>query len=217
MRRTAALLERPQTLGEEIANSVSHGAGLAAAIVTAPIVVLAAVARGSGASIVAASVFATTLILLYLCSTLYHALPRGRAKLVFQRLDHCAIYLLIAGTYTPFTLGVLHGAWGYTLFGLVWSIAVVGIVFKAVGGARYGAFSTWAYLGMGWIVVIAFERVWTLVPAWGVFWLVAGGVAYTVGAAFFALERVRYFHSVWHFFVVAGSVCRVIADIGHAR
>ena len=177
---------------------------------------LAAVARGSGASIVAASVFATALILLYLCSTLYHALPRGRAKRVFQRLDHCAIYLLIAGTYTPFTLGVLHGAWGYTLFGLVWSIAVVGIVFKAVGGARYGALSTWAYLGMGWIVVIAFERVWTLVPAWGVFWLAAGGIAYTVGAAFFALERVRYFHSVWHFFVVAGSVCHVIAVVGYA-
>ena len=189
---------------------------MAAAIVAAPIVVLAAVARGSGASIVAASVFATALILLYLCSTLYHALPRGRAKRVFQRLDHCAIYLLIAGTYTPFTLGVLHGAWGYTLFGLVWSIAVVGIVFKAVGGARYGALSTWAYLGMGWIVVIAFERVWTLVPAWGVFWLAAGGIAYTVGAAFFALERVRYFHSVWHFFVVAGSVCHVIAVVGYA-
>ncbi|MEO7252978.1 MAG: hemolysin III family protein [Casimicrobium sp.] len=216
MSRTAALLERPQTLGEEIANSLSHGAGLAAALIAAPIVVLAAAARGSSASIVAASVFATALILLYLCSTLYHALPRGRAKLVFQRLDHCAIYLLIAGTYTPFTLGVLHGAWGYTLFGLVWSIALVGIVFKAVGGVRYGAFSTWAYLGMGWIVVIAFERVWTLVPAWGVFWLVAGGLAYTVGAAFFALERVRYFHSVWHFFVVAGSVCHVIAVIGYA-
>lgn len=190
---TAAALERRQTLGEEIANSISHGAGLVGAMIAAPFVVLTAGANGSNAGIVAASVFAAALILLYASSTLFHALPQGRAKSVFQRLDHCAIYLLIAGTYTPFTLGVLRGAWGYTLFGLVWSIAVVGIVFKAFGGARYGAFSTWAYLGMGWIVVIAFERVWTLVPAWGVFWLVAGGLAYTVGAAFFALERVRYF------------------------
>ena len=216
MSLTAAALGRPQTLGEEIANSVSHGAGLVGAIIAAPFVVLTAVARGSSAGIVAASVFATALILLYLSSTLFHALPRGLAKRVFQRLDHCAIYLLIAGTYTPFTLGVLRGAWGYTLFGLVWSIAVVGIVFKAFGGARYGAFSTWAYLGMGWIVVFAFERVWTLVPAWGVFWLVAGGLAYTVGAAFFALERVRYFHFVWHFFVVAGSACHVVAVVGYA-
>ncbi len=213
---TPAALERRQTLGEEIANSISHGAGLVGAMIAAPVVVLAAVAKGSSAGIVAASVFATALMLLYASSTLFHALPRGRAKRVFQRLDHCAIYLLIAGTYTPFTLGVLRGAWGYTLFGLVWSIAAVGIVLKAVGGARYGAFSTWAYLGMGWIVVIAFERVWTLVPAWGVFWLVAGGLAYTVGAAFFALERVRYFHFVWHFFVLAGSACHVIAVVGYA-
>ena len=213
---TAAALERRQTLGEEIANSISHGAGLVGAMIAAPFVVLTAGANGSNAGIVAASVFAAALILLYASSTLFHALPRGRAKRVFQRLDHCAIYLLIAGTYTPFTLGVLRGAWGYTLFGLVWSIAVVGIVFKAFGGARYGAFSMWAYLGMGWIVVIAFERVWTLVPTWGVFWLVAGGLAYTVGAAFFALERVRYFHFIWHFFVVAGSVCHVIAVVGYA-
>lgn len=213
---TAAALERRQTLGEEIANSISHGAGLVGAMIAAPFVVLTAGTNGSNAGIVAASVFAAALILLYASSTLFHALPRGRAKRVFQRLDHCAIYLLIAGTYTPFTLGVLRGAWGYTLFGLVWSIAVVGIVFKAFGGARYGAFSTWAYLGMGWIVVIAFERVWTLVPAWGVFWLVAGGLAYTVGAAFFALERVRYFHFIWHFFVVAGSACHVIAVVGYA-
>ena len=213
---TAAALERRQTLGEEIANSISHGAGLVGAMIAAPFVVLTAGANGSNAGIVAASVFAAALILLYASSTLFHALPRGRAKRVFQRLDHCAIYLLIAGTYTPFTLGVLRGAWGYTLFGLVWSIAVVGIVFKAFGGARYGALSTWTYLGMGWIVVFAFERVWTLVPAWGVFWLVAGGLAYTVGAAFFALERVRYFHFVWHFFVVAGSACHVVAVVGYA-
>jgi channel protein (hemolysin III family) len=124
--------------------------------------------------IVSVSVFATTMVLLYLASTLFHALPPGRAKRVFQVLDHSAIFLLIAGTYTPFTLGVLRGAWGWALFG------VVGIVLKALGGVRYTTISTWAYLAMGWVVVIAAERVWTLMPAWGLFWLIAGGLAYTL-------------------------------------
>ena len=129
--------ERPQTLGEEIANSVSHGIGLLAALVAFPILVTAAINRGDPAGIVGASVFAITMVLLYLASTLFHALPPNRAKRVFQILDHSAIYLLIAGTYTPFTLGVLRGAWGWTLFGLVWALAVVGTVFKALGGVRY--------------------------------------------------------------------------------
>ena len=186
--------ERPQTLGEEIANSISHGVGLAGALVAFPLLVIAASQRGDITGIVSVSVFATTMVLLYLASTLFHALPPGRAKRVFQVLDHSAIFLLIAGTYTPFTLGVLRGAWGWTLFGIVWSIAVVGIVLKALGGVRYTTISTWAYLAMGWVVVIAAERVWTLMPAWGLFWLIAGGLAYTLGAEFFALERIPYFH-----------------------
>ena len=211
MTRAIAQDERPQTLGEEIANSISHGVGLLGAIVAFPFLVMTASQRGDAIGIISACVFATSMVLLYLASTLFHALPEGRAKRVFQVLDHSAIYLLIAGTYTPFTLGVLRGVWGWTLFGVVWSIAVIGIVLKALGGVRYTTISTWAYLAMGWIVVIAAERVWTLVPAWGLFWLVAGGLAYTAGAIFFALERIRYFHFAWHLFVVTGTACHVVA------
>ena len=211
MTRVVAQDERPQTLGEEIANSISHGVGLLGAIIAFPFLVVAASQRGDAIGIISVCVFATSMVLLYLASTLFHALPEGRAKRVFQVLDHSAIYLLIAGTYTPFTLGVLRGVWGWTLFGVVWSIAVIGIVLKALGGVRYTTISTWAYLAMGWVVVIAAERVWTLVPAWGLFWLVAGGLAYTAGAIFFALERIRYFHFTWHLFVVTGTACHVVA------
>ncbi len=214
--RGVALDERPQTLGEEIANSISHGVGLIAAIVAFPFVVMAAAARGSTSGIIAASIFATTMVLLYLSSTIFHALPEGRAKRVFQVLDHAAIFLLIAGTYTPFTLGVLHGVWGWTLFGIVWSVAAVGIVLKSIGGVRYNTISTWAYLAMGWVVVIAAERLWTLMPAWGLFWLFAGGLAYTLGAVFFLLERIRYFHFAWHLFVVAGTACHVVAVVAYS-
>ena len=210
------LEERPQSLGEEIANSVSQGIGLLAALAAFPILVTATLQRGDLAGIVGASVFATTMVLLYLASTLFHALPPIRAKRVFQILDHSAIYLLIAGTYTPFTLGVLRGAWGWTLFGLVWVLAVVGTVFKALGGVRYTTFSTWVYLAMGWLVLIAIEPVWTLVPKWGLFWLLAGGIAYTMGAVFFMAERIRYFHFVWHLFVVAGTACHFFAVLWYA-
>jgi hemolysin III len=208
--------ERPQTLGEEIANSVSHGIGLLAALVAFPVLVATALNRGELAGIVGAGVFATTMVLLYLASTLFHALPPNRAKRVFQILDHSAIYLLIAGTYTPFTLGVLNGPWGWTLFGLVWTLAIVGTIFKAFGGVRYTTFSTWVYLAMGWLVLIAIEPVMTLVPKWGLFWLVAGGIAYTAGAVFFMAERIRYFHFVWHLFVVAGTACHFIAVLRYA-
>jgi hemolysin III len=208
--------ERPQSLGEEIANSVSHGLGLLAALAAFPFLVMAAHQRGGATGIVGASVFATTMVLLYLTSTLFHALPGCRAKRVFQILDHSAIYLLIAGTYTPFTLGVLRGAWGWTLFGLVWGLAVVGTVVKALGGVRYTTVSTWMYLAMGWLILIAAKPAWALIPKWGIIWLFAGGIAYTAGAAFFAAERIRYFHFVWHLFVVAGTACHFIAVLRYA-
>ena len=210
------LEERPQSLGEEIANSVSHGIGLLVALAAFPVLLTAALNRGDLAGIVGAGVFATTMVLLYLASTLFHALPPNRAKRVFQILDHSAIYLLIAGTYTPFTLGVLRGAWGWTLFGLVWSLAVVGTVFKTLGGVRYTTFSTWVYLAMGWLVLIAIEPVLTLVPEWGLFWLLAGGIAYTAGAVFFMAERIRYFHFVWHLFVVLGTACHFVAVLRYS-
>jgi hemolysin III len=210
------LEERPQSLGEEIANSVSHGFGLLAALAAFPILVMAALNNGDLPGIVGASVFATTMVLLYLTSTIFHALPPNRAKRVFQILDHSAIYLLIAGTYTPFTLGVLRGDWGWTLFGIVWALAVVGTVFKTLGGVRYTTFSTWVYLAMGWLVLIAIEPVWNLVPRWGLFWLFAGGIAYTAGAVFFMAERIRYFHFVWHLFVVTGTACHFVAVLQYA-
>ncbi len=210
------LQERPQSLGEEIANSVSHGLGLLLALAAFPVLVIFANQRGDVAGTIGASVFAITLVLLYFTSTLFHALPTSRAKRVFQILDHSAIYFLIAGTYTPFTLGVLRGTWGWTLFGLEWSLAIVGTVLKSFGGVRYNTVSTLVYLAMGWLVVIAADTVWTLVPKWGLFWLVAGGLSYTAGVAFFMTERLRYFHFVWHLFVVAGSACHFIAVFWYA-
>jgi hemolysin III len=154
--------------------------------------------------------------MLYFTSTLYHALPVNRAKRVFRILDHVAIFLLIAGTYTPFTLGVLRGAWGWTLLGLVWGLALAGIVFKAVGGVRYPVLSTSVYLAMGWLALIAIKPFWHQVPLWGLLWLLAGGLAYTLGVAFFAATRVRYAHFVWHLFVIVGTVCHFIAVLRYA-
>ncbi len=211
------LPERTQSLGEEIANSISHGIALLAAVSATPFLIIAAVDRGGIADIVGASVFAATILLLYLTSTLYHALPRNKAKRVFQILDHGAIYLLIAGTYTPFTLGVIRGAWGWTLFGLVWGLALVGILLKAIGGVRYPTLSTCLYLAMGWLVLIAVKPLWLLVPSWGLFWLLAGGIAYTVGVAFFVMdERIRYSHFIWHLFVIAGTTCHFFAVLWYA-
>ena len=216
MIKALALRERTQSLGEEIANSVSHGVGLLAAVAVAPVLVLSAVQHGGAGRIVGATVFAATMVLLYLTSTLYHALPRNRAKRVFQVLDHAAIFLMIAGTYTPFTLGVLRGTWGWTLFGLVWSLALAGVVLTAVRGVRYPKLSTCLYLAMGWLILIAVKPLWLRVPAWGLFWLLAGGIAYTVGVVFYAAKRVCYSHFVWHLFVITGTACHFIAVLRFA-
>ncbi len=211
------LEERPQSLGEEIANSVSHGTALLAATVAAPVLIVGAVQRGGAAAVVGASIFAATVLLLYLTSTIYHALPRNRAKRVFQVLDHAAIFLLIAGTYTPFTLGVLAGPWGWTLFGIVWGLALAGMVLKAIGGVRFPTLSTLLYLAMGWLALIAVKPLWLHVPAWGLFWLLAGGFAYTVGVFFFMVDgRLRYSHFIWHLFVVVGTACHFIAVLWYS-
>ena len=156
------------------------------------------------------------MVLLYLTSTLYHALPRNRAKRVFQVLDHAAIFLMIAGTYTPFTLGVLRGTWGWTLFGLVWGLALAGVVLTAAGGARYPKLRVGLYLAMGWLILVAVKPLWLRMPSWGLFWLFAGGIAYTAGVAFYAAKRVCYSHFVWHLFVVAGTACHFIAVLRFA-
>jgi hemolysin III len=168
------------------------------------------------AAVVGASVFASTVILLYLSSTLYHALPPNRAKRVLRVLDHNAIFLLIAGTYTPFTLGALAGAWGWTLLGLVWGLATLGIVLTTVGGLRYPRLSTAVYVGMGWLVVIALRPLWLHLPHAGLLWLVAGGIAYTAGVAFYASRRLRYGHFLWHLMVLAGTCCHCVAVLRYA-
>ena len=217
MIETLAMGERPQSFGEEIANSVSHGVALLATVAATPVLIIAAVQRGVAEGIVGASVFSATMVLMYLTSTLYHALPRNRAKQVFQILDHGAIFLLIAGTYTPFTLGVLRGMWGWTLFGLVWSLAFTGIVLKIVYVAWYQRFSTFLYLVMGWLVVIALKVLLLHVSTWGLIWLLSGGLAYTVGVVFFLVdERIRYSHFIWHLFVIAGTSCHFIAVLRYS-
>jgi hemolysin III len=201
-------LARP---GEEIANSLSHGVGLIAAVAATPILIVGAVNRGSAADVVGSSVFAATMVLLYLASTWYHAAPVGPLKDRLQRLDHAAIYLLIAGTYTPFTLGVLGGAWGWTLFGLVWGGAAVGVCEKLMAGVRHPRLSTAVYLGMGWLALIAIQPLLLKMPPQGIRWLVAGGISYSAGVAFYASDRFRYSHFVWHLFVLAGSTFHFFA------
>jgi hemolysin III len=208
--------EHLQSPGEEIANSVSHAVGLLAAVVATPVLVVSAVRHGGTARIAGAGVFAAAMVLLYLTSTLYHALPRNRAKRVFQILDHAAIFLMIAGTYTPFTLVVLRGGWGWTLFGLVWGLALAGIILTATGGIRYPKLTTSLYLAMGWLIVIAIKPLWLGMPSEGLFWLGGGGIAYTVGVVFYAAKRVPYFHFVWHLFVIAGTACHFVAVLRFA-
>ena len=195
---------------------MSHGVGFLAALAATPFLVLAAARRGGPVGTVGASVFAGTMLVLYLASTLYHALPSNRAKRVFQVIDHSAIFLLIAGTYTPFTLGVLRGFWGWTLFGVVWGLAVLGVTLKSVSGIRYPRCSTTLYIGMGWLALIAIRPLWRHLPAAGWLWLIAGGFAYTAGIAFYAAERVRYGHFVWHVFVLMGTVCHFSAVLWYA-
>jgi hemolysin III len=207
---------RPQSRGEEIANSVSHGIGLVAALVGAPILVAMTARHGTAWNLIGALVFSLTTILLYLASTLYHAIPGGRAKAVLRTLDHGAIFLLIAGTYTPFTLGVLRGTWGWTLFGLIWGLAAVGVALKAFRALSHPVISTGLYLAMGWLAIIAIRPFWVRVPLLGLALLLAGGIAYTTGVAFYAARRLRYAHFVWHLWVLAGTGCHFFAVLWYA-
>lgn len=216
MSKASSAVKREQSLGEEIANSVSHGIGLLLSLIVLPVLILAALRQGSASALVGATVFAVSLVVLYCASTIYHALPPNRAKQFFRLLDHVAIFLLIAGTYTPFTLGVLRGPLGWTLLALVWGMAILGITLKVVWGFRYKAVSTGMYLAMGWMAVIAVQEVWLRMPVSGIKWLLAGGLAYTVGVVFFVAERMRYNHLAWHLFVLIGSTCQTCAVLWYA-
>jgi len=201
---------------EEIANSISHGVGLLLAITLLPILIMSARRSGSIHFIVGASVFGATMVLLYSASTLYHSLTHQRAKRFFRLVDHIAIFLLIAGTYTPFTLGVLRGPWGWTLLTIVWVLAAVGIVMKAIVGTRHTWISIALYLLMGWLAVVAVKPILMLVPLPGILLILAGGIAYSGGLAFFSAPRLRYGHFIWHLFVMAGTTCHFFAVLWYA-
>lgn len=217
MSASLAVPQREQSRGEEIANSISHGIGLIAALAGTPFLVMHAVRHGDAWSIAGSSIFAASMVLLYLASALYHSLPAGKAKRMFRIIEHSAIFLLIAGTYTPFTLGVLRGGWGWTLLGLVWVLALAGVILKIFDRMSHPIISTGIYLLMGWLIVIAADPMLVRVPLSGLLWLVAGGVAYTAGVAFFVTDaRLRYGHFIWHLFVMAGTACHYFAVLWYS-
>ena len=207
---------RAYSRAEEVLHSVSHGAGFLGALIGAPFLIESALRHGGGATLVGMVVFAVTAALLYLASTVYHILPVGRPKEVCEVIDHAAIFLLIAGTYTPFTLGVLRGALGWTLLGLVWAIALAGVILKTIHGVRHPRLSVTLYLGMGWLIVFAARSLYLHLPLPGLLWLAGGGIAYTVGVAFYLNKRLQFSHFVWHLFVLTGTACHYFAILWYA-
>ena len=207
---------RPYTRAEEFLHSVSHGAGFLGALIGAPFLIEAALRHGNGTALVGMVVFAVTAALLYLASTIYHVLPPGKPKEVCEVIDHAAIFLLIAGTYTPFTLGVLRGTLGWTLFALVWAIALAGVILKSIHGVGHPKLSVALYLGMGWLIVFAARSLYLNLPLPGLLWLAGGGIAYTVGVAFYLNKRLQFSHFVWHLFVLAGTACHYFAILWYA-
>ncbi|WP_133500330.1 PAQR family membrane homeostasis protein TrhA [Cognatilysobacter terrigena] len=211
--RTAAappLTGGRRTATHELANALTHGLGAIAALAAGSVLITLAAVWGDGWQLASAIVFGVCLLLLYLASTLYHAIRNPVAKARLKVLDHCAIYLLIAGTYTPFTLIDLRGRWGWSLFAAIWTLAIAGIVFKLFFTGRFKRTSTALYVAMGWLAIIAIRPLVQAVDATTLGWLLAGGVAYTLGTAFY-LRDSRYAHAVWHLFCVAGSVCHYVA------
>src|SRR5437867_1409058 len=201
-----------QSAGEELANSVSHAMGLVGAMIGTPVLLLAAFYHGSAFFLVGTIIFTVTMLLVYLGSTLYHAWPQTRVKSILQVLDHSAIFLLIAGTYTPFALGPLRDAGGLAMLGIVWTLALFGVVMKTTRGPlRHRKLAMTLYLGTGWLGLILIRPLALAVPWSAVLWLIAGGIAYTAGTLFFANERLRYAHFVWHLFVLAGTSCHFAA------
>ena len=199
------------TLGEEIANSIIHGVGAVLGIAGLGVLTAFASLHGDAWHIVGCSIFGAALILLYTTSTLYHSIPLPRVKAVLRTLDHSAIFILIAGTYTPFLLVNLRGPWGWSLFGVIWGLALIGIVLRIVRGRRSTLVSVALYVGMGWAVVIAAKPMLTSVAPGGLWLLLLGGLAYTLGVIFYVWKRLPYHHAIWHVFVLAGSVLHFFA------
>jgi hemolysin III len=197
-------------LGDVLANSITHGVGAALAVAGTAYLIRVSV-RGPASVVLSCSLFAVTLVLVYMCSTLYHSLVRTRARHVFHVLDHAAVYLLIAGTYTPFALVSLRGPVGWTLFAAVWTLAIAGVIFKSFAVDRFAVISVLVYLIQGWLVIFAVRPLVHAIGPRGLLWLAAGGAAYTLGVIFFALDRIPYFHAVWHLCVLVGSTAHFFA------
>lgn len=206
----SAAVSRHPSAGEELANALTHGAGAVGGVAVTAVLVVMAALGGDAWSIVGAAVFGASLIALYTASTLYHAFRGARLKARLKVVDHAMIYLLIAGSYTPFMLGDLRGPWGWSLFGVIWGLAVAGVVFKLFFTGRFPRLSTILYLGMGWLVILAVNPMLHHLQTPTLLWLLAGGIAYSAGTIFYHATR-PYAHAVWHLFVLAGSACHVVA------
>ncbi len=194
------------SIPEEIANAITHGIGALLSVAALVILIVKAVREGTAWHVTGYSIFGVSMVLLYLMSTLYHSLPWARARNVFARLDHATIFVLIAGTYTPYTLTVLRGTRGWVIFGLVWGIAIMGVVLKSIFLDKYHSASTWIYLAMGWIILIAGPHLFRTLPHKSLVYLITGGVFYSVGFIFYRLKRIPWSHPVWHLFVMAGTI-----------
>ena len=199
-------LRRKYTLGEELFNAITHGIGALLSVAGCVILLVRCHQLRDGVAVVSSAIYGTTLIILYTMSTLYHALANEKAKAVFRVFDHVTIYLLIAGTYTPYTLACLGGALGWTLFGIVWAAAIVGIVFSSISLRRFQKLSMICYIAMGWVILIAIKPLWQVIGTLPMVFLVIGGVLYTGGVLFYQMKESRYMHSIWHLFVIAGSI-----------
>ena len=210
--KTAKILAKDlYSVGEEIANALTHGIGALLAVAALTLMIVMSVEHSDTARVVSSVIYGSSLILLYLVSTLYHSIQSPRIKKLFQILDHCAIYLLIAGTYTPFMLISLEGTWGYALLITIWSLAIFGIVFKAIFHQQYAKVSLFTYLTMGWLCILVGGEMLTKIPTGGLLLLLAGGLAYTGGTIFFVLSHFPYNHAIWHLFVLGGSICHFFA------
>jgi len=211
--RELTQIQPAYSLGEEIANSITHGIGAVLSVVGLTALVMLAAIYGDAWRVVSFSIYGVTLIILYLISTLYHSFPQPRVKRIFRILDHAAIYLLIAGTYTPFMLVSIRGALGWTLLAIVWGLAVVGVIWKLFFMGRFRYVATIAYLFMGWIAVVAVKPMMTNLSTAGISLVVAGGVLYSLGVLFYVWRRLPYNHAIWHLFVLAASICHFFAVV----
>lgn len=196
---------------EEVINAITHGIGAGLAIAALVILVVFAALKGDAWRVTSFAIYGSTMIILYLSSTFYHAFTNPKLKTIFKFFDHASIYLLIAGTYTPFLLVNLRGPWGWSLFGVIWGLALSGIIFKAYFIHRFNKVATFIYIMMGWMIVIAMKKMFQTIDLGGILWLVAGGLSYTIGTIFYLKKDIKYFHAIWHLFVLGGSICHFFA------